>query len=49
MRAQPLIAVRDAEASSRWYQELLARASGHDGPEYERLLEDGELILQLHA
>ena len=49
MRAQPLIAVRDAEASSRWYQELLARASGHGGPEYERLLEDGELILQLHA
>ena len=49
MRVQPLIAVRDMEASSRWYQELLGCESGHGGPEYEWLIKDGELVLQLHA
>lgn len=48
MRPQPLIAVRDVEASSRWYQRLLSCESAHGGPEYERLVFDGELILQLH-
>lgn len=49
MRAQPLIAVHDVEASSRWYQRLLGCRSAHGGPEYERLVSPpGELILQLH-
>jgi len=48
MRPQPLICVRDVEASSRWYQQLLGCESGHGGPEYERLVSDGWLILQLH-
>ena len=48
MRPQPLIAVRDVEASSRWYQRLLGCRSDHGGPEYERLTADGVLILQLH-
>jgi catechol 2,3-dioxygenase-like lactoylglutathione lyase family enzyme len=48
MKPQPLIAVRDVEASSRWYRQLLGCESGHGGPEYERLLHRGELILQLH-
>jgi catechol 2,3-dioxygenase-like lactoylglutathione lyase family enzyme len=48
MRPQPLIAVADVEASSRWYQRLLNCQSGHGGREYERLLSDGELVLQLH-
>lgn len=48
MRAQPLIAVRDVEAASRWYQQLLGAESGHGGSEYERLMKDGQLILQLH-
>ena len=48
MRPQPLIAVTDVEASSRWYQRLLACRSAHGGREYERLVADGELILQLH-
>ena len=39
---------RDVEATSRWYQELLGLVSDHGGPEYERLLSDGELVLQLH-
>ena len=48
MRSQPLIAVADVEASSRWYQRLLGCERGHGGSEYERLIADGELILQLH-
>ena len=48
MRPQPLIAVADVEASSRWYQRLLGCESAHGGPEYERLVANGALILQLH-
>jgi catechol 2,3-dioxygenase-like lactoylglutathione lyase family enzyme len=48
MRPQPLICVRDVEASSRWYQRLLGCQSDHGGTEYERLVWQGELILQLH-
>jgi len=50
MRPQPLIAVRDVEASSRWYQRLLGARSDHGGEEYERLIDSDErLIMQLHA
>lgn len=49
MRPQPLIAVHDVEASSRWYQYLLGLQSDHGGKEYERLNHDGELVMQLHA
>jgi predicted enzyme related to lactoylglutathione lyase len=45
---QTMIAVRDVEASSRWYQQLLGLTSDHGGAEYERLLADGLLVLQLH-
>ena len=48
MRPQPLIAVTDVEASSRWYQHLLGCQSAHGGPEYDRLVSSGVLILQLH-
>jgi catechol 2,3-dioxygenase-like lactoylglutathione lyase family enzyme len=48
MRPQPLIAVPDVEATSRWYQRLLGCESAHGGPEYERLVMDGQLVLQLH-
>jgi hypothetical protein len=48
MRPQPLICVRDVEASSRWYQRLLGCASAHGGKEYERLEKNGILIMQLH-
>jgi predicted enzyme related to lactoylglutathione lyase len=49
MRPQPLIAVSDVEASSRWYQQLLGCRSAHGGAEYERLVSDAALILQLHG
>ena len=48
MRPQPLIAVTDVEASSRWYQRLLGCQSAHGGPHYERLVSQGRLVLQLH-
>ena len=48
MNPQPLICVRDVEASSQWYQALLGCRSDHGGPNYERLVFDGKLVLQLH-
>ena len=52
VQPQPLIAVRDVRASSRWYAELL----GADAlPEhkhrdlYDRIMVAGQLVLQLHA
>lgn len=49
MRPQPLIAVSDVEASSRWYQRLLGCRSNHGGASYEQLVSDGQLVLQLHS
>ncbi len=48
MRVEPMIAVRDVAASSRWYQQLLGCKSDHGGSEYDRLVKDGQLLLQLH-
>src|SRR5215218_6208042 len=48
-RPQPLISVTDVPCSSRWYQHLLGCESGHGGDEYERLICDGTLVLQLHS
>jgi catechol 2,3-dioxygenase-like lactoylglutathione lyase family enzyme len=48
VRPQPMIAVADVERASRWYQHVLGAASGHGGAEYEQLLVDGQLIMQLH-
>src|SRR3954471_13406477 len=49
MRPQPLIAVRDVEASSRWYQRLLGCRGAHGGAHYEQLVAGETLILQLHS
>ena len=48
LRPQPLICVRDVEASSRWYQRLLGCQSGHGGGHYEQLVANGQLVMQLH-
>jgi catechol 2,3-dioxygenase-like lactoylglutathione lyase family enzyme len=48
MNPQPLIAVRNVQASSRWYQAVLGCQSGHGGLEYERLMSDGRIVMQLH-
>jgi catechol 2,3-dioxygenase-like lactoylglutathione lyase family enzyme len=47
--AQPLLTVANVPAASRWYQAVLGAQSGHGGEEYERLVVDDRLILQLHA
>jgi hypothetical protein len=52
VRAQPLIAVRNVRASSSWYRKLLAAGAlpEHEHRDtYDRILSDGQLILQLHA
>jgi catechol 2,3-dioxygenase-like lactoylglutathione lyase family enzyme len=52
VQAQPLIAVRNVRASSRWYTELLGADSLPEHPHrdlYERVSCSGQLLLQLHA
>jgi hypothetical protein len=48
MKPQPLIAVQNVEASSAWYRRLLDCQSGHGRGEYEQLVRDGEMLMQLH-
>ncbi len=50
--AQPLIAVGDVRASSRWYADLLGADTLPDHPHrdvYDRIWRSGRLLLQLHA
>jgi hypothetical protein len=52
IEAQPLIAVRDVRATSRWYAGLLSADSLPEHPHrqvYDRILCVGRLVLQLHA
>lgn len=44
-----MIVVKDVQASSLWYQQLLGCESAHGGDEYEQLQIDGNIILQLHC
>jgi catechol 2,3-dioxygenase-like lactoylglutathione lyase family enzyme len=48
VQPQPLIAVRDVAASSRWYQAVLGLTSAHGGDEYDRIGRGDEFLLQLH-
>lgn len=48
MHPQPLIAVPNVEDASLWYQRTLGLLSGHGGPEYEQLMFNGQMVLQLH-
>ena len=45
---QPLIVVRDVSASSRFYTALLGADCGHGGEEYEQVVSEGEIVLQIH-
>jgi len=52
IEAQPLIAVRDVRASSRWYSRLLCADSQPEHSHrdfYDRISRSGRLLLQLHA
>jgi catechol 2,3-dioxygenase-like lactoylglutathione lyase family enzyme len=48
MRAQPMITCASVAASSEWYQRVLGFESAHGGDEYEMLMSDGAMVLQLH-
>jgi catechol 2,3-dioxygenase-like lactoylglutathione lyase family enzyme len=48
VRPQPLIAVADVPASSRFYQAVLGVTGGHGGEEFEMLIDDGRLVMMLH-
>jgi catechol 2,3-dioxygenase-like lactoylglutathione lyase family enzyme len=43
-----MVVVRDVPASSRFYQRVLAAESGHGGDEYEQIVSNGEIVLQIH-
>ncbi|HEX9158855.1 MAG TPA: VOC family protein [Rhizomicrobium sp.] len=52
VRAQPLVAVRDVRASSRWYVALLGADSLAEHAHrdlYDRITCSGRMVLQLHA
>lgn len=52
VEAQPLVAVRNVRASSRWYTQLLGADSLPDHSHrdlYDRITCSGRLVLQLHA
>ena len=49
VRVQPLLTCTSVSASSEWYQRVLGFESAHGGDEYEMLMSDGALVLQLHA
>jgi hypothetical protein len=52
IESQPLIAVRNVRASSRWYTELLGADGLEEHPHrdiYQRISRSGRLVLQLHA
>jgi catechol 2,3-dioxygenase-like lactoylglutathione lyase family enzyme len=43
-----MLVVRDVPASRRFYLQVLDAESGHGGNEYEQIVSDGEIVLQLH-
>jgi quercetin dioxygenase-like cupin family protein/predicted enzyme related to lactoylglutathione lyase len=45
---QPMVVLRDVDASRRFYLRVLRAESGHGGNEYERVVKDGEIVLQIH-
>ncbi len=48
MHSEAMIAVRDVEASSAWYRNLLACSHDHEGPEFDRLMDGSRVLLMLH-
>jgi hypothetical protein len=48
MISQPLICVADVQQASAWFQRAMGFVSAHGGPEYEQLVSNGVVVLQLH-
>ena len=48
-KLDPIIAVKDVEASSKWYQEIFGFRRTHGGNDFAVLVsEDNEIVLALH-
>jgi len=47
-RLDPIIAVKDAEASANWYQKVFGFTKSHGGEHFSVLASDGEITLCLH-
>jgi predicted enzyme related to lactoylglutathione lyase len=48
-KLDPIIAVKDIKASSKWYQSVFNWRSMHDGDHFDTLIsEDDEIVLCLH-
>jgi catechol 2,3-dioxygenase-like lactoylglutathione lyase family enzyme len=48
-RLDPIIAVKDIEASSKWYQKIFELRNNHGGDHFSVLIsDDNEIILCLH-
>ena len=49
MKMDPIIAVKNVEASSKWYQMIFSCKSMHGGKDFDVLVSDnGEVLLCLH-
>ncbi|MEM8969750.1 MAG: VOC family protein [Bacteroidota bacterium] len=49
IKADPIIAVKDVEASSKWYQSVFGCRSAHGGNEFDMLVsENNDVLLCLH-
>ncbi|MDY7394320.1 glyoxalase [Aureibaculum sp. 2210JD6-5] len=49
MKIDPIIAVKNVEASSKWYQTIFGCKSMHGGKEFDVLVsEDNEVLICLH-
>ena len=49
IKVDPIIAVKDIEASSRWYQSVIGLRSLHGGKEFDVLVaENDEIVMCLH-
>ena len=48
MQSTTMLFVKDVEIASQWFQDFLGVASGHGGPEFEMLMNEDQIFLQLH-
>ena len=48
MHIHPMITVKSVQESAAWYEQALGLERAHGGDEYEQLVRNGRLLLQLH-
>ena len=50
MKCDPILAVQNVTASSKWYQDVLSCKSVHGGNDFDILVDnEGEVVLCLHS